>query len=127
MQLSIPPSSLRGFFSVPARHAGRVVARANRSGSVWAWRVPRQGDRPSPVCLFVPVRNRAHAIAVAACAKVVGYRVDIRPGHACAIYRSGPLASTAPALAVKVCLPSGVKASAARARLRAAYLNLVQP
>jgi hypothetical protein len=117
----------RGFFSVQARHAGRVIARVGASGSVWAWRAVRKGDRPSPACLFVPCRNRAHAVAVAACAKVRGFRVETKPGNACAVYRTGPLSSAPPPLAVKVRLPLGASASVARAQLRAAWVNLVRP
>ncbi|MFB1503344.1 hypothetical protein [Thiocapsa sp. C2-2m] len=121
------PVGPRGFFSVPARHAGRVIARVSANGSVWAWRAVRKGDRPSPACLFVPCRNHAHAVAVAACAKVQGWQVQTKPGTACAVYRNGPLSASAPPLAVKVRLPLGASASAARCLLRAAWLNLVQP
>jgi hypothetical protein len=122
-----PVSAPRGFFSVPARHAGRVVARVSSSGLVWAWRAVRKGDRPSPACLFVPCTNPAHAAAVASCAKVHGFGVETKPGNACAVYRKGPLSSAPPPLAVKVRLPLGASASAARAQLRAAWLNLVRP
>ncbi len=115
------------FFSVAARFSGRVVARASANGLVWAWRAARKGERPSPKCLFVPTRNAAHAAAVSACAAAKGYRVDVRPGHACAIYRSGPLAAAVPPLAVKIWLPPGLSASAARDQLRAAWLNLMRP
>jgi hypothetical protein len=117
----------RGFFSVPARHAGHIVARASSNGLVWAWRAMRKGDRPSPACLFVPSLNPAHAAAVAACAKAAGLPSQTKPASACAVYRTGPLSSAAPPLAVKVRLPYGVSSSVARAQLRAAWLNLVCP
>lgn len=122
-----PVSAPRGFFSVPARHAGRVVARVSSSGLVWAWRAVRKGDRPSPACLFVPCTNPAHAAAVASCAKVHGFRVETKPGNACAVYRTGPLAEAPPLLAVKIRLPSGVSCAVASSRLRASWLNLVRP
>lgn len=117
----------RGFFAVQARHAGRVIARVSANGSVWAWRAVRKGDRPSPACLFVPARNPAHAAAVAACAKAQGWQTQTKPGKACAVYRTGPLSSAPPPLAVKVRLPAGISSVVARAQLRAAWLNLVRP
>jgi hypothetical protein len=120
-------STRRGFFSVPARHAGHVVARVSASGSVWAWRAARKGERPSAACLFIPCRNPAHALAVAAVARSLRFRTDTRPGGACAVFRYGPLASSAPPLAVKVWLPPGVPVRSVRAELRAAWLNLVRP
>ncbi|RKT37905.1 hypothetical protein BDD21_5416 [Thiocapsa rosea] len=122
-----PVPAPRGFFSVPARHAGRVVARVSSSGLVWAWRAMRKGDLPSPRCLFVPVRNPAHAAAVSACVKAQGWQAQTKPGTACAVYRAGPLSAFAPPLAVKVRLPAGISSSVARAQLRAAWLNLVRP
>jgi len=123
-QLATAP---RGFFSVPARHAGHVVARASSNGLVWAWRAMRKGDRPSPACLFVPSLNSAHAAAVAACAKAAGLPSQTKPASACAVYRTGPLAASPPLLAVKIRLPSGVSCAVARSRLRASWLNLVRP
>lgn len=123
----VPASLTRGFFSVPARHAGRVVARVSASGLVWAWRAVRKGQRPSPHCLFVPSRNASHAAAVVACVKAQGWQAQTKPGTACAVYRTGPLSSAPPPLAVKVRLPAGVSSSVARAQLRAAWLNLVRP
>ena len=122
-----PVTAPRGFFSVPARHAGRVVARVSSSGLVWAWRAVRKGDRPSPRCLFVPSRNASHAAAVAACVKAQGWQAQTKPGSACAVYRTGPLSFAPPPFAVKVRLPAGVSSSVARAQLRAAWLNLVRP
>jgi len=79
-----------GFVSVPAvRRSAPVVAR--RCGRlVWAVRVFSASScfSAAPACLFVPVRSPAAA----------GLRV--------------------PACAVKVCLPSGVSAGAARGLLR---------
>jgi hypothetical protein len=75
----------------------------------------------------VPCTNPAYAAAVAACAKAQGWQVQTKPGTSCAVYRNGPLSAFAPYLAVKVRLPLGASASAARAQLRAAWLNLVRP
>jgi hypothetical protein len=58
--------------SVPASFSGRVVLRAHRSGSVWAWRAVRRGDRPSPACLFLPAPSRGVALRWAACARFPG-------------------------------------------------------
>lgn len=116
-----------GFFSVPARHAGRVVARLHASGSVWAWRAVRKGDRPSPACLFVPARDPLMASLVEACAKAQGWQALTKPGDACAVFREGPLAASAPPLAVKIHLPGGLSSSIARSRLRATWRNLVRP
>jgi hypothetical protein len=112
------------FFSVPARHSGRVVARVSARGAVWAWRAPSKGQRPSPACLFLPARHHGTARAFAICAGHLGWRAEVKPGSSCAVWRSGPLASSAPAWACKVRLPSGLSAGAARAQLRAAWLRL---
>jgi hypothetical protein len=112
------------FFSVPARFSGRVVCRVHSRGSVWAWRAPRSGDRPSPACLFLPACHQGRAQAFAVCAGHLGWPAEVKPGSACAVWRSGPLASSAPAWACKVRLPSGLSASVARAQLRAAWLRL---
>jgi hypothetical protein len=112
------------FFSVAARFSGRVVVRVSARGAVWAWRAPRSGDRPAPACLFLPARSQARAGAYAAVARVCGWVAEVRPGSACAVWRSGPLAGSAPAWACKVRLPAGLSASAARTQLRAAWLRL---
>lgn len=110
-----------GFFSVSARFNGRVVCRANARGSVWAWRAPSAGQRPSPACLFLPAVRVSHAQAFAACAAALGWRAEVRPGSGCACWASGPLSASAPRWAVKLWLPAGVRAGAARAQLRAAW------
>lgn len=112
---------LSGFFSVSARFNGRVVCRANARGSVWAWRAPSGGQRPSPACLFLPAARVSQARAFAACAAALGWRAEVRPGSGCACWASGPLAASAPRWAVKLWLPAGVRARAARAQLRAAW------
>jgi hypothetical protein len=114
-----------GFFSVPARFSGRVVCRVSARGSVWAWRAPSAGQRPSPVCLFLPARFVGSARAFARCAALLGWRAQVRPGSACAVWAAGPLASSAPPWAVKVWLPAGLSAGAARAQLRATWLRVV--
>ena len=112
------------FFSVPARSSGRVVARVSARGAVWAWRAPRKGERPSPACLFLPARIKGAALSFAACARFVGWSAAVKPGVACAVWQSGPLAAAAPAWVCKVRLPAGVSASQARAQLRAAWDQL---
>lgn len=112
------------FFSVPARFSGRVVCRVCARGAVWAWRAPSAGHRPSPACLFLPARQPSQARAFALCARSLGWSVQVKPGRACAVWRSGPLASAVPPWAVKVRLPAGLPAGAARAQLRAAWARL---
>lgn len=112
-------SAPAGFFSVPARFNGRILCRANARGSVWAWRAPSAGQLPSPACLFVPARQRAQALRFAQSAAALGWQASIREGSCFAVWQSGPLASVAPPLGVKVRLPPGVSASSARAQLRA--------
>jgi len=114
---------MAGFFSVSARFSGSVVCRVSRSGWVWAWRAPRAGQRPSPACLFVPFGSRPAAVRLARAAAVLGWSAWVRPGAGCACWASGPLAGAAPAFAVKVRLPLGVRAAAGRAALRAAWLR----
>ena len=92
-------SSASRFVSVPASFSGRVVLRAHRSGSVWAWRAVRRGDRPSPACLFLPAPSRGVALRWAACAAFLGWSASVRVGAGCAVWRSGPLAAAAPAWA----------------------------
>jgi hypothetical protein len=113
-----------GFFSVQARFSGRVVCRVSSRGSVWAWRAPSKGQRPSPACLFLPARFEGTARAFAVCAGHLGWSAEVKPGSACAVWRSGPLASSTPAWACKVWLPSGLPCAVARAQLRAAWLRL---
>jgi hypothetical protein len=112
--MNIPPR----FFSVAARINGRVVCRVCSSGAVWAWRAPRAGQRPSPRCLFLPASWQGAARAYAVTAKSLGWRAIVKPGKACAVWQSGPLAASAPAWACKVWVPVGLSASVARAQLR---------
>lgn len=117
-------ASASRFLSVPASFSGRVVLRAHRSGSVWAWRAVRRGDRPSPACLFVPAPSRGLALRWATCAAFLGWSASVRVGAGCAVWRSGPLAAAAPAWACKVVLPAGTSAAAGRAALARADLAL---
>ncbi len=114
--------AVSAFFSVPARFSGRVVCRLSLSGSVWAWRAPSAGQRPSPACLFVPFSSQAPAVQLARAAASLGWSAAVRPGAGCACWASGPLVAVAPPFAVKVRLPSGVSAAQARASLRSAWL-----
>ena len=110
------------FFSVQAHFSGRVVARVARGGSVWAWRAPSQGQRPSPACLFIACKTDAQAARIATLATRVGLSALVRRGQACAVWATGPLSSQTPAWAVKIRLPAGMSPSAARAQLRAAWV-----
>lgn len=123
--MSASTSAASSFASVPASFRGRVVFRVHRaSGSVWAWRAVRRGDRPSPACLFLPAASQGAALRHRACASFLRYRSAIKPGRLCAIWRSGPLAASAPAWACKVWLPDGVSAADGRAALARASLAL---
>jgi hypothetical protein len=116
--------AVTSFSSVPARFVGRVVFRVHRSGSVWARRAPRAGDRPPPACLFLPAASRGAALQLVACADFVGWSAEVKPAASCAVWRAGPLAAAAPPWACKVRLPAGVNAAGARAALAAAALQL---
>ena len=115
------PATAR-FFSVPARFNGRVLCRLNARGSVWAWRAPSAGHRPSPACLFLPARSHAQAHQWARAAAACGWPAVVRPGSAFAVWQHGPLANSPPNLAVKIRLPLGLSASTARTQLRNAWL-----
>ncbi len=114
-----------GYFSVPARFRGRVIARVNRQlGTIWATRTPAKGELPAAPCLFIPCTHRHGAARLAQAAGLLGWRAWVKPSAACAVYQSGPLAEQAPPFVTKVELPFGVKASAARSLLGRAYRNL---
>jgi len=118
-------SSSSRFLSAPASYAGRVIFRQHRaSGTVWAWRAHRRGDRPAPDCLFFPAISRGAAFRWAACAHFLGWSAAVRVGAGCAVWRTGPLAAAAPAWACKVVLPAGVSAAAGRAALGWASASL---
>lgn len=117
--------STSGFFSVPARFNGAVVCRLHApSRSIWAWRAPRAGQRPSAPCLFVPLKSQGTANRLAQAAAALGYRAWVKPGRTCAVYQALPLSASLPPWACKVELPAGVTAAAARAALGHAYRNL---
>ena len=114
-----------GYFSVPARFHGRVIARVNRQlGTVWATRTPAKGGRPAAPCLFIPCTQRQSAARLAQAAGLLGWRAWVKAGTACAVYQAGPLAALAPPRVAKVELPLGLTASAARSLLGRAYRNL---
>ena len=118
-------TSTSGYFSVPARFNGRVIARVNRQlGTVWATRTPAKGERPAAPCLFIPCIHRHSAARLAQAAGLLGWRAWVKAGAACAIYQAGPLADLAPPHVAKVEIPLGVKASAARSLLGQAYRHL---
>lgn len=109
------------FFSVPARFSGSVVCRAGLSGIVWARRAKRDGERTPPSCLFVPMPSQAQAARVARAAGRAQLKASVKPAQSCACYRSGPLAASAPAFAVKVQLAPGQKPPQALASLVSSY------
>ena len=84
-----------------------VVVRHGSDGVVWGFRACSAGTRPAPACLFVPFACLASASSWArSVAMSLGWRVWVRRSR-----RSlGPFE-------VKVALPSGLSASAARAAL----------
>ena len=110
---------MAGFVSVSnsSRGAG-VVARPLSCGWVWAQRALPGGAgwHPAPACLFVPFGSFALASAFARSVSALGWRAWVRPGAA-----GSPVWSACglpvPRFAVKVALPSGVSAAAARAAL----------
>lgn len=114
-------SAASRFFSVPARHNGRVVCRLSGFGAVWAWRAPRSGQRPSPACLFFSAATLHGASGIQAAARVLGWCAWLKPGNACAVWSAGPLAAQCPPWACKVELPAGLSAAEAHAQLNAAY------
>ena len=110
---------MSGFVSVLSSRGAGVVARACRLGWVWAHRALPAGPgwSPAPACLFVPFASFAAASAWArAVAALPGWRVWLRSGAA-----GSPVFAACglpvPAFAVKVAVPAGVSAAAARRAL----------
>jgi hypothetical protein len=84
-----------------------VVLRCGSDGVVWGFRACSAGSRPAPACLFVPFGCLASASSWARSGAVVlGWRVWVRRARRSA----GPFE-------VKIALPSGLSASAARSAL----------
>ncbi|WP_238985543.1 hypothetical protein [Nitrosococcus halophilus] len=108
-----------GFVSVPSSRGAGVVARACRSGWVWAWRALPGGPgwSPAPACVFVPVRSsRVARVFARSVAVGLGFRVWVRPGGS-----GSPVFSACglpvPAFVVKVALPAGWSPRRFRAEL----------
>jgi hypothetical protein len=115
--MSASPSASR-FLSVPASFSGRVVLRAHRSGSVWAWRAVRRGDRPSPACLFLPAPSRGLALRLGRLRALTS--VGPLLCGSVSVARSGGLARWPPPRRpglVRSCLPADTSAAAGRAAL----------
>jgi hypothetical protein len=74
------------------------------------------GLQPAPSCVYVPCSSFSAASAVARALSVAGWRCWVRSGLSFSPWRSGVV--PAPAFAVKVVLPSGLSAKAARASIR---------
>ena len=119
------PSVSSGFFSVPARFGGHVIARVHApTHSVWAWRAPRAGERVSPACLFWPVSHAHAASALARAAVSLGMSAVVKPASSCAVFATGPMAGWHSGPVVKVRLPGKTKAASARRALLRAWLGL---
>ena len=111
---------MSGFVSVLGRRGAGIVARYSR-GVVWAWRALPGGPgwHQAPACLFFPfpcgptAGRFAQRVAVS-----LGWRVWVRRGSA-----GSPVWSACgvmvPPFQVKVALPAGLPAKAARAALAA--------
>lgn len=109
---------MAGFVSVLSSRGAGVVARPLSCGWVWARRALPSGAgwSPAPACLFVPFGSFALASVFARSVEALGWRVWIRPG-----FVGSPVWSECglpvPRFAVKVALPAGLSAGAARASL----------
>jgi len=119
--VSFPVAAVRsGFVCVAgALRSAPVVAR--RCGRlVWARRlfVASSCSSPAPACLFVPCRSAAAAGLFAGLVRLrLGWRTVARPGRAGSpVFVAVGL--PVPVAAVKVCLPAGLSAAAARSELR---------
>jgi hypothetical protein len=104
------------FQSAPARFNGRVVFRRSTNGPVWAKRLPRAGQRPSPSALFYPVASRALAVRLALAATWAGLSAEVKPAEECAL--AGFFAATGALWVAKVRLPVGVSSASARVAVR---------
>jgi hypothetical protein len=106
---------MSGFISVPSFRGAGIVARPLACGWVWARRALPGGAgwSPAPACLFVPFGSYSLASGFARGASALGWRVWLRSGSA-----GSPVFSacglSVPAFSVKVALPSGLSAGAAR-------------
>lgn len=112
---------MSGFVSVVGSHrVAGIVARPLVGGWVWARRALPAGAgwHPAPACLFVPFGSFALAAVFARSVSLLGWRVWVRVGSV-----GSPVFSACglpvPAFVVKVALPVGWSASAARAVLPA--------
>lgn len=106
---------MAGFVSVLSSRGAGVVARPLACGWVWARRALPGGAgwSPAPACLFVPFGSFALAAAFARGASALGWRVWLRSGASgSSVWPACGL--PVPAFAVKVALPSGLPARAAR-------------
>jgi len=108
-----------GFISVVGSFRGAgIIARPLSCGWVWARRALPSGAgwSPAPACLFVPFGSFALASVFARSVSALGWRVWVRPGSV-----GSPVFAACglpvPAFAVKVALPFGLSAGAARAAL----------
>ncbi len=114
------------FFSVPARFSGRCVARIHSpTHSVWVWRAPSAGQRPSPACLFWPVGDMPSAAGLARAAGALGLPALVKPASSCAVFSSGPMAGWVVGPVVKIELPPHQPVALVRRALVSRWLGLV--
>jgi hypothetical protein len=114
------------FFSVPARFSGRCVARIHSpTRSVWVWRAPSAGQRPSPACLFWPVGDMPSAAGLARAAGAMGLPALVKPASSCAVFSAGPMAGWAVGPVVKIELPPHQPVALVRRALVSRWLGLV--
>ncbi len=119
--LSLWGCVMSGFVSVlGSRRGAGIIARPLSCGWVWARRALPGGAgwSPAPACLFVPFASFAVASAFAHGVAALGWRVWVRQGGSGSqVFAACGLA--VPAFVVKVVLPVGWSAAAARAALPA--------
>jgi hypothetical protein len=109
---------MAGFVSVPSARGAGVVARSLSCGWVWARRALPDGAgwSPAPACLFVPFVSQRSAVAFARVVASFGWRCWVRSGSVGSpVFAACKL--PVPAFCVKVALPVGWSASAARVAL----------
>ena len=116
---------MSGFFSVPSRFSGRIVARPLARGAYWCHRAPRLGERPVRSAIFIPCQSRAQAGALADQFALAGFNYTVKPGNQCAIWsKKSPLSGSAPAWACKVELAAGETVALARSALSCVRCSL---
>lgn len=121
--LATPSAPLpRGFVSVVGYRGAGIVARAS-GGVIWAHRALPSGPgwHPAPSCLFFPAPDgRLACLFAQRIARDLGWPTVVRRGSAGSrVWQACGL--VVPPFAVKVRLPAGMRAAAARQRLAPLY------